>query len=121
MTRTARQNVGQIGEDIAAQYLRANGYAMIGRNVRLHPQEIDIIAKDLREDVLVFVEVKTLGTLKEAFSPSMNARIDKWRALTHAARRWVAWHDYRGGYRFDLICVAGGNITEHVKEVGAWR
>lgn len=53
---------GRWGEDVAAEQLRLEGLTVIERNVRPCPDdrriEIDIIAYDRRQDVLVFVEVK---------------------------------------------------------------
>jgi putative endonuclease len=55
----SRKIIGQIGEDLAENYLRANSYEIIGRNFRIGHLEIDIIAKDQQKDEIVFFEVKT--------------------------------------------------------------
>ncbi len=49
--------IGKIGENIAAQYLQTRGYAICGRNFRYGKGEIDLIAEFQGE--IVFVEVKT--------------------------------------------------------------
>ena len=49
--------LGKKGEEIAAQYLSEKGYEILERNWRNRHKEIDIIAKDGNE--LVIVEVKT--------------------------------------------------------------
>jgi len=64
-----RQRVGSLGEQIAAEHLRAKGYRVLERNVRLAQGEIDIVAQD--GDVLAFVEVRTkrgsqMGPLEES-------------------------------------------------------
>ncbi|MHB9019286.1 MAG: YraN family protein [Minisyncoccota bacterium] len=51
--------IGQIGEDLACQYLLDNKYKILNRNYRETWGEIDIIGKD-QSGVLVFIEVKTL-------------------------------------------------------------
>ncbi len=52
------QILGKRGEDLAVNYLEAEGYQIVKRNFRLRSKhEIDIIA--LRHGLLVFVEVKT--------------------------------------------------------------
>ena len=48
---------GQIGENAAADVLRANGYRILRQNYRCRYGEIDIIAE--REGDVSFVEVKT--------------------------------------------------------------
>lgn len=47
---------GNQGEDMAAKYLRDNGYTIIDQNNSTKFGELDIIAS--KNDVLVFVEVK---------------------------------------------------------------
>ena len=42
---------------MAARFLRAQGYRILGRNVKLGKYEIDIIAQE--GDTVAFVEVKT--------------------------------------------------------------
>ena len=49
------------GEDLAAKFLREKGYKIIDRNFRKGYGEIDIIA--IKNDILVFVEVKTKTSL----------------------------------------------------------
>lgn len=58
----ARQTVGSLGESIAAERLKAMGYRVLERNVRLTQGEIDIVARD--GDVLVFVEVRTRRSME---------------------------------------------------------
>lgn len=110
--------LGALGEDLASAYLRSLGYAIRQRNARQGRDEIDIIAWDPEDQVLVFVEVKTrTEKTREGFHPDKTATEDKRVKLRRAVRRWVAGHDYDGGYRIDLICVQEGKITNHFKEL----
>ena len=64
---------GKLAEDYAVKLLIENSYTIIDRNFHSRFGEIDIIA--LKEDVLVFVEVKARWSLKfgkpeEAVTPS---------------------------------------------------
>lgn len=52
-----KKEVGQFGENLACDFLQGKGYKIIGRNVKVSFQEIDIISQ--RGDLIVFVEVKT--------------------------------------------------------------
>lgn len=51
------RSFGKLGEAYAADYLKSNGYEIIGMNVYVSHEEIDIIARN--EEYLLFVEVKT--------------------------------------------------------------
>lgn len=111
-------SVGRRGEDIATRYLKSLGYKIINRNVRVgRHKEIDIIARDPCDSVLVFVEVKSRAQ-QSVFAPEMNMTRSKKDALCHAVRQWIARKEYEGGYRLDLVCVVEGCVTQHVKEVG---
>lgn len=63
---------GQLGEDIAVEYLIKKGFTLIERNFRKSWGEIDIIAKDSK-GVLVFVEVKTI--LQQVLRPRTQDRV----------------------------------------------
>jgi len=54
-----KQGIGKLGELKAEKYLIRNNYKIIERNFRCNFGEIDIIAKDLKKQEIVFVEVKT--------------------------------------------------------------
>ena len=63
------RQTGQLGERIAAEHLRRQGYSIVATNVRTREGELDIIAKD--GETLVFVEVRArrgtgLGTPEES-------------------------------------------------------
>ena len=58
------QELGKIGEELAAKYLTQNKYKIIQRNFRCKFGEIDIIAYDLKNKELVFFEVKTRSNFK---------------------------------------------------------
>ncbi len=73
--------IGQIGENLACQYLLNKKYKIIDRNCRYKWGEIDIVCK-AKDGTLVFVEVKTLklfhGSVKqseECFTPHLNLSV----------------------------------------------
>lgn len=58
---TKNKEIGQIGELLAQEYLKKQGYEIVETNKRFSRFcEIDIIAK--QKDIIVFVEVKTRST-----------------------------------------------------------
>lgn len=84
--------IGNFGEKIAENYLKNKGYQILDRNYSFripgNPQkgEIDIVAK--KEDVISFVEVKTL---KNSFPipPEEKVNFSKQRKLRQTAESWL--------------------------------
>jgi putative endonuclease len=102
-----RTELARAGEDIAARFLAAKGWRIVGRNVRYgRAGEIDIIAE--RGGMLAFVEVKTrsgsrYGTPGEAVTWRKQARI---RSL---ARLYLTQMKPRASaVRFDVVEVRSG-------------
>ncbi len=56
---TKKSEIGQLGEDLACECLKKQGYKIIERNFRRPWGEIDIICQD-PDKTLVFVEVKAI-------------------------------------------------------------
>jgi putative endonuclease len=50
--------LGRLGESIASKYLKRKGLRILGKNVVLGNGEIDIVAFDVKNEILIFVEVK---------------------------------------------------------------
>lgn len=111
---------GTQGEHIATEYLQSHGYRIITTNARVHPHdEIDIIARDPRDNSIVFCEVKTRTLLNDDYRPELNITSTKRKRMARAARGWVARNGWEGGYRMDVICIANGEVIEHYEEI-AW-
>lgn len=74
------KKVGDLGEELAVGILKRSGYKIIARNYRTNFGEIDIVA--VKNDILVFVEVKTrwskkYGKPEEAVNSRKLERIKK--------------------------------------------
>jgi len=72
------KRLGDRGEDLAARFLRGNGYRILARNYRCPRGEIDLIARD--GEIVVFVEIKGRSTRRfgsplEAITPVKRRRI----------------------------------------------
>ena len=85
--RTDRAAVGRYGEELAARMLEGAGWVVVDRNWRGTRGELDLVALDGRE--LVVVEVKTrtglgYGHPSEAVTPRKLAR------LRRLAGEWLA-------------------------------
>ncbi len=57
MKQDSKQSTGAIGEELAATFLKKQGYKIVEQNFRTRLGEIDIIALD--KGTITFVEVKT--------------------------------------------------------------
>ncbi len=98
------KNTGQTGEDIAAGYLKKNGYLVIERNYRQKGGEIDIIAT--KGDSLIFVEVKT-RTSDTFGSPDEAVTKKKQQQIIKVAMLYLAQHDIADTQiRFDVIAIS---------------
>ena len=98
--------VGEWGEAQAVAFLKANGFRVLGRNVRpARHDEIDIIAQ--HGQTLVFVEVK--ARRREDFGrPARAVDSTKRRALNRAAAAYLRKAGHPDlFYRFDIIEVLG--------------
>lgn len=66
---------GNLAEERGCEYLRANGFRIIDRNVYNRFGEIDIIA--LHNDVLHFVEVKSAQSYEQAVNNITPSKLQK--------------------------------------------
>lgn len=114
---SAHIQLGRDGENIAKDYLRRRGYFIQDQNVRVGKDEIDLIALDPVDLTLVFVEVKARAKNEQDFRPEMDLTFEKKMKLKRSARTWIARKEYEGGYRVDVICIAGEKVTDHFKEI----
>ncbi|WP_199423837.1 YraN family protein [Actinotalea solisilvae] len=115
----AKDAVGRYGENVAASYLAAAGWQVVDRNWRGRAGELDIVA--LQGDELVVVEVKTrsgdgYGHPAEAVTHAKLAR------LRRLAAEWLAGHDlHPRSVRVDVIAVRtarrGPATVEHLTGV----
>ncbi len=119
-SRAAHFLVGSQGEALAALYLQRLGYSIFKRNLRVgRRDEIDILAFDPVDKVLVFVEVKSRARSTIYYAPEVNVTARKRSSMSRAARRYMTRHDFEIGYRLDVVCVAEGKVVNHFKEISA--
>ena len=107
---------GRRGEVVAALWLMAKGYRILGFRLGARQGEIDLLA--LRRGVLAVVEVKRRRSLEaalEAVRPSQRERLR--RAAAQIASRRPALRDV--AIRLDLFALAPGRWPRHIPD--AWR
>ena len=116
--KTSRKLIGDIGEDLAADYLMDKGYDIVARNVRISHKEIDIVAKN--DLYTVIVEVKTLSLSKQEAEQERHRaseQIDREKAknIILAANAYKNMHYDGRSIRIDVIEVyLGANEPEIV-------
>ena len=96
-----RRALGELGERLAGEHLKAKGYRIRERNFRTAAGEIDIVAE--AGGVLAFVEVKcrrgsSMGTAAESLSPAKQRRMVEMAEAYGQARE-----DLPEQWRIDLI------------------
>ena len=74
---------GREAEAVAAEHLRADGFVVLWRNVRIGALEVDIVAK--KEDLVVIVEVRARGA-GSFEKPLASITREKRRLLVRASR-----------------------------------
>ncbi len=117
-----RAEIGALGEQLAVDYLAAQGLRTLARNWRCRYGELDVIAEEVATNTVVFVEVKTrtgdgFGGIAEAVT------VQKVRRIRRLAALWLAEQDVRyAALRIDVIGVRIGRRREpelsHLKGVG---
>jgi TIGR00252 family protein len=97
-----RKQRGDKGEQLVAEYLEQDGFAIVERNYACRTGEVDLIAK--RGETVVFVEVKartnSFFDLTELISKA------KQRRIISAAKRFIVEHAVNNKVcRFDVALI----------------
>ncbi len=98
------KNLGDAGEQRAADFLIEKGYKIIDRNWRTKDGEIDIIAE--KDEIIVFVEVKTLPNCTyDMIQREINYQ--KQQRILKTTKRFLINHrEYNNKFvRFDVIFI----------------
>ena len=95
--------LGAIGERLAAEHIESIGWRITGRNVRVGRGELDIVAIDGDELVIVEVRTRRIGLI----SPSeTTVGPNKVKAILKTARKYVERTlSYDGFWRIDIAAV----------------
>ena len=108
-------SLGRRGEELAGKFLKKAGYKILESNYRGRLGEIDLVAED--GDCLVFVEVKTRGSLA-CGHPLESIDSRKQRQLIKAAREYLAEHGAEERVcRFDAVSVLFGDEQQPMIEL----
>lgn len=98
-------DLGKIGENIAANLLIKKGYIIRERNWRIGKLEIDIIA-ELNQRIVI-VEVKTRST--NTYNPLDAIDRKKVMRLIRAAKSYLTINHLERELQFDIVTIVGTN------------
>lgn len=114
LSRKSRKEIGNLGEAVAAEYLRRRGMRIVDRNVSRKTGELDLIARE--GDTLHMVEVKTVladefpssdesteGTAgyQDDYDPSLNLHEHKLRKVARTGEWYVLEKRWQGEWQVD--------------------
>lgn len=101
--KSGNSSLGNVGESIAATFLRGAGFSIVERNFRCVCGELDIVARDGR--TIVFIEVKCRNS--ELYGPPQLAVTPfKQRQISKAALVWLSKRRlYDAEARFDVVAI----------------
>jgi putative endonuclease len=94
--------LGKLGEKLAVEFLKKNGYTILETNWVFQKAEIDIIAQ--KENVLAVVEVKTRSSIDFGL-PQDFVKPKKIQLLVKAVNEYVVSNDLDVTIRFDIIAI----------------
>jgi putative endonuclease len=78
----SKNTLGKFGEEKAKEYLESKGYEFLVSNYRYDRAEVDLIFKDEKNKIVIFVEVKTrrnreFGEPEESINAAKQNQIKK--------------------------------------------
>lgn len=110
-----RQDLGLLGERIAARFLKLSGWEIVQHRFRSGRRDVDLIVR--KATTVAFVEVKARSGV--AFgSPVEAVHSQKQRELGRVARVWVdRFGSDKMTYRFDVIGILVRGQTVRIRHI----
>ncbi len=95
-------DIGKAGEKLAEEYLANNGYAIVQRNWRHPPYEIDLITT--KNNLLHFIEVKYRSSNFGGY-PEDAVNKKKIRDLLKAIDQYLYLHPQYDNFHLDILSI----------------
>ncbi len=108
-------DLGNLGEEVALDFLLKNQYKILETNWRFQHKEVDIIA--MEKNIICIVEVKTRSS--NYISPKEAVNKKKQKNLIIAANEYIKRNDFDCEVRFDIMeIIISPNKTKinHIKD-----
>jgi len=113
---------GRLGESLAERYFRGKGWVIVGRNIRVRGGELDLVALDSDELVVVEVRTRSIGKILPA-EETVGPR--KLRILVRSGKIYVEQCRWTGPWRIDLLGINldidGSPRMVHLPDITAGR
>ena len=106
--------LGKLGEKLAVEYLRNDGYKILETNWVFQKAEIDILAQ--KDDMLAVIEVKTRSSL-DFGQPQDFVKPKKIQLLVKAVNEYIITNNLDINVRFDIIAVSRENAGFNVEHL----
>ena len=103
-----KNETGKKGEEVACSYLNAFGYTILQTNWRFHHYELDIVATNGKE--LVVVEVKTRSK-NYMLNPEDSIDRRKIRRIIAATDAYIRKNRINMPVRFDVLCLIRDDLA----------
>lgn len=113
MSPIDRKDIGNSGEQQAAEFLTSKGYAIVAMNYRHKRGEIDLIIK--KNELLVFVEVKTRNNTQYG-TPEQFVSKGQQDLIVETANAYISEFNWHGPIRFDIVAIIPGKEIRHFED-----
>lgn len=94
--------IGEKGEKIARRFLENKSYKILETNWRIRKYELDIIATNKKEIIVVEVKTRTDDNYDNARMALTDKKI---RNIVKATEAYIKKHNIDLPVRFDIICI----------------
>ncbi|MBB4118293.1 putative endonuclease [Mesonia hippocampi] len=108
--------LGNIGENLAVNYLKNKGYQILAQNYRYQKAEVDIIAQT--KNTLCAIEVKTRSSA-DFGNPQDFVKPKQIQQLVKAMDYYITQNNINLELRFDIIAIIKNKkhtTIEHIKD-----
>ena len=116
----ARKKVGQMGEDIACQFLGHKGFKILERNYRKPWGEIDIVAE--KDEIVRFIEVKAVsreslgdGSREMDYRPEEMVTPGKLKKVARTASLYMENKRDKREYQIDVVGVIMNKVAKKAR------
>lgn len=106
--------LGKIGEDLAIQLLLNKGYSILTKNYVFQKAEVDVIAENETQLVVVEVKTRSYNTILEPFE-AVNTK--KQKLMMKAIDNYVQENNINKEVRFDIISIVKTSYSTEIEHL----